>query len=86
MGDKRYKNKDHNRNHKAMVTKYGGDYNMTTQEAAEYLGMAPGTLAMWRYRSKNNISGNPPKTPKFTKTGGVIRYRLGDLECFTKEK
>jgi excisionase family DNA binding protein len=46
---------------------------LTTPEAAEYLGLKPGTLEIWRCNGKG---------PNFLKLGRACRYRLEDLEEF----
>lgn len=50
--------------------------NLTTPEAAEYLGLKPGTLEIWRWAGKG---------PKYLKLGRACRYRLSDLENFVNE-
>ena len=44
---------------------------LTEPEAANYLGLAPHTLATWRCAKRNNLP--------FFKIGGAIRYRRADL-------
>jgi predicted site-specific integrase-resolvase len=46
------------------------------QEAANYIGVAPKTLANWR------VSGFGPA---FVKLGGAVRYLRGDLDSFIKQ-
>jgi predicted site-specific integrase-resolvase len=41
--------------------------------AAAYLGLAPKTLARWRWAGKG---------PQVRKFGGAVRYALADLERF----
>ncbi len=57
-----------------------GDHNdyvtpdiLTTQEAAQHLGLAVSTLNKWRVYGSG---------PKFIKLGRAVRYRLKDLETF----
>ena len=42
-------------------------------EAADYLGLAPKTLARWRWAGKG---------PKFRKLGAAVRYAVTDLDAF----
>ena len=44
---------------------------VTTQEAAEYIGMKPATLEVWRVYGKG---------PVFRKFGRVVRYEVKDLD------
>jgi len=46
---------------------------MTTEQAAQFLGLRPNTLEIWRFRGTG---------PKFVKLGRAVRYRLADLEDF----
>lgn len=43
---------------------------MTTKEAAEYLGIKPGTLEIWRVAGRG---------PRFCKIGRLVRYTPSDL-------
>lgn len=46
---------------------------LTTQDAAQYLGLAPATLNKWRvYRTG----------PRFLKLGRAVRYRRADLDAY----
>lgn len=45
---------------------------MDRQEAAEYLGVAPGTLANWQSTQLRQVP--------CVKLGRVVRYRQGDLD------
>ncbi len=46
---------------------------LSTQEAAQYLGLAPATLSKWRvYRTG----------PRFLKLGRSVRYRRADLDAY----
>lgn len=49
------------------------DSLLTTQEAAELLGISPATLNGWRCRGVG---------PAFTKLGASVRYTARDLERF----
>ena len=54
-------------------------YNMTTShllretDAAKYLGLAPKTLARWRWAGKG---------PAFHKLGSAVRYSVQELDLF----
>lgn len=46
---------------------------LTTSEAAEFLGLKPHTLAVWRLEKKGRLP--------YVKNGdGYVRYRMQDLE------
>jgi len=47
---------------------------LTTDQAAAYIGVAPGTLEVWRCTKRYHIS--------FIKVGRLIRYRKSDLDIF----
>ena len=47
---------------------------LTREEAAAYLGIKPGTLAVWRTRKRYNLP--------VVKVGSLVRYRRSDLEKF----
>jgi len=49
---------------------------LTNAEAAEMLGIKPGTLATWRWLRKG---------PKVSPSGNKIRYRLADVERWIDE-
>jgi len=49
------------------------DKTLTTKEAAELLGIKPGTLEIWRVYGKS---------PRWMKIGKAVRYRLSDLNEF----
>lgn len=42
-------------------------------KAANYLGLAPATLARWRWAGKG---------PGFRKFGAAVRYAISDLDCY----
>jgi len=46
---------------------------LNTREAADVLGVAPGTLEDWRARGTG-------QGPKWLKVGHAVRYRLQELE------
>lgn len=45
-------------------------------DAATYLGLAPKTLARWRWAGKG---------PTFRKLGAAVRYATADLDAFIAE-
>jgi excisionase family DNA binding protein len=47
---------------------------LTAAEAAEFLGIAIQTLAVWRMNKRCNIP--------YIKVGQSVRYRLADLEAW----
>ncbi len=48
------------------------DCLLSREQAAEYLGLKPQTLAVWVSRQENG--------PPFIKIGRSVRYRMRDLE------
>jgi excisionase family DNA binding protein len=46
---------------------------LTTKQAAQALGIKPGTLEIWRVRGDG---------PAFMKIGRAVRYRRDDIEAF----
>lgn len=46
------------------------------QEAAELLGIKPGTLRVWRHKGQQ---GKGPHGPKFYKVGGKVYYDRADV-------
>lgn len=51
--------------------------NLTTRQAADYLGLKETTLEQWRWSGRG---------PRFVKLGRVCRYRLADLEAFVETR
>ncbi len=47
---------------------------MKPEQAAEYLQITPGTLAVWRSNNRKKLA--------FVKIGGQVRYRREDLDKF----
>ncbi len=47
------------------------------KEAARVLGVAPNTLAQWRFTGKVNLT--------YVRLGKNIRYRMGDLDDFINQ-
>lgn len=52
------------------------DHTLTPQDAARYLGIAPGTLATSRLTPPRNDG------PPFIRYGRAVRYRLADLDAW----
>lgn len=50
---------------------------LTSDQAAEYLSVAPRLMENWRWRKVG---------PKFIKVGSRVRYRLDDLDAFTQQQ
>lgn len=61
------------------VSVESADTLYSARRAAEYLGVAAGTLAHWRSDPRG------PAIP-FVKVGRVVRYRRGDLDRFVQSK
>lgn len=62
---------------------------LTTKEAADLLGVAPGTLKDWRSRqSKRSGKRLGPNFVKLSggKTGGQVRYSLEALRTFVRRQ
>ena len=47
---------------------------LTTEQAAEFLGLRPQTLALWRSSRRYEL--------RFLKVGRLVRYRRADLESW----
>ena len=48
------------------------------KQASEILGLAPGTLSVWRCTKRYDLP--------FVKVGRYIRYRIADLERFLESR
>jgi excisionase family DNA binding protein len=48
------------------------------KQAAEFLGVAPGTLSVWRSRGRYSVP--------FVKVGHLVRYRRGDLDAWLESR
>jgi hypothetical protein len=64
---------------------------LTTAEAARFLAVAPGTLKDWRTQRRRGGVTLGPRGPAFIKlsgrrTGGQVRYFMGDLLQFIRER
>lgn len=51
---------------------------LTTQEAAKFLGMSPGSLEVWRSEKRYSIP--------YVKVGRLVRYRRSDLEAWLESR
>ena len=51
---------------------------LTTEEAAEYLGVRPQTLAVWRTTRRYDI--------RFVRVGSRVRYRRRDLDAWLESR
>lgn len=60
--------------------RYGDDLLLSTEEAAEFLGVKTGTLAT--YRSQ----GEGPAYVKVKENNGKVLYRLGSLRSYCKNR
>ena len=47
------------------------------KQAAAYLGLAPKTLARWRWRGDRG--------PAYVKLGSAVRYSVADLDAYIAE-
>lgn len=45
--------------------------------AADFLGMRPQTLGMWRHKGVG---------PKYVKVGNAVRYRISDLDAYLEQQ
>ncbi len=52
-------------------------YRMNTADAGKYLGIASGTLEVWRCKGRG---------PRYRKIGSKVRYDLVDLEEFANAR
>jgi len=57
---------------------YGDDTYLSTKEAAQFMNVHSATVQVWRKKS--------PSNPPFSKIGGHIVYRLGDLKSLKSTK
>lgn len=55
-----------------------GETFLTEKQVAKLLGISPRTLQAWRYRGGH--------TPQFIKVGRAVRYRLGDVQTWLRER
>jgi hypothetical protein len=51
---------------------------LTEQEAAEFLGIKPSTLSVWRSTRRYNL--------EFVKVGACVRYRKSALQTFADSR
>jgi hypothetical protein len=54
---------------------------LSTQHAAELLGLSPATLNTWRSK-RGRISRDGMNGPMFMRMGRTIRYRRSDLKAW----
>lgn len=60
-----------------MTTQFETSSMLTTEQAAQFVGVKPDTLDQWRYRGRG---------PSYAKVGGAIRYKYGDLMKWIAER
>jgi excisionase family DNA binding protein len=51
---------------------------LTSEQAAAYLGISPGTLEVWRCTKRYHIP--------FIKVGRLVRYRKSELDSFLDKR
>ncbi|MCG7869730.1 MAG: helix-turn-helix domain-containing protein [Candidatus Thiodiazotropha taylori] len=51
---------------------------ISPDQAAQILGISPGTLQVWRSTGRYNL--------RFTKVGGRVMYRPEDLQAFIERR
>lgn len=51
---------------------------LTAIEAAEFLGVKPQTLAVWRCNQRYDLP--------FVKVGNAVKYRMSDLEAWLESR
>jgi predicted site-specific integrase-resolvase len=51
---------------------------ITPQKAAQMLGIAPQTLAVWRCEKRYGLA--------YVKVGARVRYRVSDIERFLRKR
>lgn len=51
---------------------------LNTEQAAQYLGVTPDTLAVWRCTKRYGIP--------FVKIGRLVKYKLSDLDNFIQRR
>jgi len=56
------------------MTQSNPDKLLTRKQAADYLGVADGTLEVWATTKRYDLS--------YIKIGRLVKYRLSDLEAF----
>jgi predicted DNA-binding transcriptional regulator AlpA len=52
---------------------------LDTAEAAQFLGLSPGTLRLWRYLDR-------PDQPAFVRVGRLVKYQRHELERFAASR
>lgn len=51
---------------------------LSSDQAAEYLGVAPQTLRAWRYLKRYALP--------YTRVGRLVRYRVADLDAWLESR
>jgi hypothetical protein len=51
---------------------------LTNEEAADFLGIAPNSLAVWRTTKRYSLP--------YVKVGRLVKYRLDDLNAFLESR
>lgn len=51
---------------------------LSSEQAASYIGVSPGTLEVWRCTKRYHIP--------FIKVGRLVKYRKSDLDSFLNER
>lgn len=57
-----------------LITALKGTELLTSEQAAAYIGVSPGTLEVWRCTKRYHLP--------FIKVGRLVRYRKSDLDSF----
>lgn len=55
-----------------------GETLFSRQEAADYLGVSPNTLAVWASTGRYNL--------RYIKVGKLVKYRRSDLNLFLEQR
>lgn len=62
----------------ALTSALNADPKLNEAEAAEYLGVSPGTLTVWRSVGRYNLP--------YVKVGRLVRYRKSDLDAWLHQR
>jgi excisionase family DNA binding protein len=60
------------------LTSLKGTELLTSEQAAAYIGVSPGTLEVWRCTKRYHIP--------FIKVGRLVRYRKSELDSFLDKR
>jgi predicted DNA-binding transcriptional regulator AlpA len=60
------------------ITSQSSDDLLDENKAAQFLGLSPGTLAVWRTTKRYPLT--------YIKVGRLVRYRKYDLNAFLKSR